>query len=55
MHHKKSFQNNYAVCTVQEKSPTPKLFKRVQIKGQICLLYLSCVINMKYCFMSAND
>ena len=55
MHHKKSFQNNYAVCTVQEKSPTPKLFKRVQIKGQICLLYLGCVINLKYYFTSAND
>ena len=45
----------YALFTVQEKSLTPKLFKRVQIKGHICLLYLGCVINLNYCFTSAND
>ena len=55
MHHKKSFQNNYTLCAVQEKSLTPKLFKRVQIKRQICLLYLGCVIYLRYCYMSVND
>ena len=27
----------------------------LQIKGQICLLYLGCVINLNYCYMSVID